>query len=98
MKKPQDLILVIFGASGDLTMRKLIPGLFNLFLKEQMPDHFTILGLGRTTMEDAHFRQQMETGIERYGKNKGETPDRKAFADIFTTVRSILPLRQTMLS
>lgn len=79
MKKPQDLILVIFGALGDLTMRKLIPGLFNLFLKEQMPDHFTILGLGRTTMEDAHFRQQMETGIERYGKNKGETPDRKAF-------------------
>ena len=79
MKKPQDLILVIFGASGDLTMRKLIPGLFNLFLKEQMPDHFTILGLGRTTMEDAHFRQQMETGIERYGKNKGETNDRKAF-------------------
>lgn len=79
MKKPQDLILVIFGASGDLTVRKLIPALFNLFLKEQMPEHFVVLGLGRTAMDDEHFRQQMESGIERYGKNKGQATDRKAF-------------------
>ncbi|MFA7358749.1 MAG: glucose-6-phosphate dehydrogenase, partial [Bacteroidales bacterium] len=78
MKKPQDLILVIFGASGDLTVRKLIPALFNLFMKEQMPEHFVVLGLGRTAMDDEHFRQQMESGIERYGKNKGQAPDRKA--------------------
>ncbi|MDD4431271.1 MAG: glucose-6-phosphate dehydrogenase [Bacteroidales bacterium] len=79
MKKPKDLILVIFGASGDLTVRKLIPALFNLFRKKQMPDHFAVLGLGRTALDDVQFRQQMEAGIERYGKNKGETPDIKAF-------------------
>jgi len=49
-------LLVIFGATGDLTARKLIPALFNLFLNGILPRPFAIIGCGRTTLNDESFR------------------------------------------
>ncbi|MEK6544548.1 MAG: glucose-6-phosphate dehydrogenase, partial [Elusimicrobiota bacterium] len=46
--KTDSCALVIFGASGDLTHRKLIPALFSLYLKKQLPKNAYILGFGRT--------------------------------------------------
>ena len=51
MNKPESHIIVIFGASGDLTFRKLMPALYKLDEQQLMPDNFAILGLGRTRME-----------------------------------------------
>jgi glucose-6-phosphate 1-dehydrogenase len=56
MKKASSHVLVIFGASGDLTRKKLIPALFELHLQSLLPDRFAILGVGRTGYDDASFR------------------------------------------
>jgi glucose-6-phosphate 1-dehydrogenase len=51
--------IVIFGASGDLAARKLIPALFNLFLNGGLPDRLRIVGCARTPMEEDAFRDRM---------------------------------------
>ena len=63
MKKPQDHVFVIFGASGDLTKRKLIPALFQLCLQNILPDNFAVLGVGRTKFSDDSFRDNMNSDV-----------------------------------
>lgn len=60
MKKPAGHILAIFGASGDLTKRKLIPALFELYKGNLLPDKFAILGVSRTILSDEEFRTNMD--------------------------------------
>ena len=48
--------VVIFGATGDLTRRKLLPAFHHLFLEGKLPEGFVILGAGRTPMDDRGFR------------------------------------------
>jgi glucose-6-phosphate 1-dehydrogenase len=59
MKKTDPHIVVIFGASGDLTKRKLIPALFNLHQQNLLGHPFAILGVSRTAMTDLEFRYKM---------------------------------------
>jgi glucose-6-phosphate 1-dehydrogenase len=61
-------ILVIFGASGDLTRRKLIPALYNLALDSLLPGDFRLIGFGRRPMEDALFRETAQGGIESFSR------------------------------
>ncbi len=56
MKRAEDQLLVIFGASGDLTGRKLLPSLFELHVRGLLPEHFCILGASRTIYEDEEYR------------------------------------------
>lgn len=63
MQKPDNCVLVIFGASGDLTRRKLVPGLFHLYRRGLLPDAFAVIGTGRTPLDDASFRACMREGI-----------------------------------
>lgn len=56
MNRPTDQLLVIFGASGDLTGRKLLPALFELHVNKMLPQHFAILGAARTRFTDEEFR------------------------------------------
>ncbi|MDX1418076.1 MAG: glucose-6-phosphate dehydrogenase [Candidatus Promineifilaceae bacterium] len=62
--------IVIFGASGDLTKRKLIPALFDLFLKERLPEQWQIVGVSRSAMSDEEFRGRMELGVEEFTNHK----------------------------
>ncbi len=64
-KGSDDHIYVIFGASGDLTERKLIPALFNLYSKEQTPENFAVLGASRTKMSDEEFRDKMKEAVKK---------------------------------
>lgn len=59
MKKTENQMLVIFGASGDLTARKLVPSLFNLFVAKQLPKNFIVLGASRSDMTDTVFRKKV---------------------------------------
>lgn len=59
MKQAESHILVIFGASGDLTKRKLIPALLELEKQGLLPDEFAVLGVSRTNLSDEDFRQRM---------------------------------------
>jgi glucose-6-phosphate 1-dehydrogenase len=58
--------VVIFGASGDLTQRKLIPSLFKLFCKSRLPQMFRIVGYGGTDFSDETFRDHLKEGIKEF--------------------------------
>jgi glucose-6-phosphate 1-dehydrogenase len=58
--------IVIFGASGDLTQRKLIPSLFRLHRKGRLPKKFQIVGYGGTPFTDEQFRQRLLEGLKKF--------------------------------
>jgi glucose-6-phosphate 1-dehydrogenase len=60
--------LVIFGGSGDLARRRLIPALYNLLLDGLMPANYLVLGLGRTKMSDEEFRALVRDGVVRHSR------------------------------
>ncbi len=64
----QPCTVVIFGASGDLTRRKLIPALYNLLLDGLLPENFVVLGLGRKALSDEDFRAIAREGIEQFSR------------------------------
>ncbi|MFV0606614.1 MAG: glucose-6-phosphate dehydrogenase [Niabella sp.] len=69
-KKPEATILFIFGGSGDLNQRKLIPALFNLCLDGFMPEKFAIVGTGRTAYTNEKFRNHLYEGIKEFSRRK----------------------------
>ncbi len=56
--------IVIFGASGDLTERKLIPALYRLFRKGRLPEKLNIVGMSRTPFSDEQYRDRLRKGVE----------------------------------
>jgi glucose-6-phosphate 1-dehydrogenase len=76
MENPKNLILVIFGASGDLTSRKLIPALFSLKSQDLLPERFAILGIGRTKINTLEFREKMNYAIVSYSEEKDPGKDK----------------------
>ncbi|MCU6769118.1 glucose-6-phosphate dehydrogenase [Barnesiella propionica] len=62
-KIPENQILVIFGASGDLTRRKLLPSLFELFLRKLLPKRFLIVGVARTKQNTEEYRTKLREAI-----------------------------------
>ena len=63
---PDPLVLVIFGATGDLTRRKLLPALFRLFAEGLLPERFEVLGVARSDMTEEEFRAAMRDGVEEF--------------------------------
>ena len=61
MKVPDNSNVVIFGASGDLNFRKLVPALYHLFSTDQLPARFFILGVSRSAFTDTEFRQAISS-------------------------------------
>lgn len=70
MNKLSNQALVIFGASGDLTYRKLIPSVFDLFMNESLPEGYAILGVSRTDFTDVKFRNRLKKGIKKFAHYK----------------------------
>jgi glucose-6-phosphate 1-dehydrogenase len=58
---------VVFGASGDLTSRKLMPAVERLALRRLLPASFAVVGVARTEMDDDDFRERMRTAVEKVG-------------------------------
>jgi glucose-6-phosphate 1-dehydrogenase len=63
-------IVFIFGGSGDLAQRKLLPALYNLFLDKYLPADTFIVGTGRTEYTDNSYRNFIKEGIEKYSRRK----------------------------
>ncbi|HUR11146.1 MAG TPA: glucose-6-phosphate dehydrogenase [Flavitalea sp.] len=74
--KEQSTIFVIYGATGDLSWRKLAPALFNLFLDNWIPEKFAIIGVGRSPFSDEEFRSKLLEGINKFSRN-GIAPEAK---------------------
>lgn len=70
-KMPEPQILVIFGASGDLTQRKLVPALYKLRRERRIPPETTIVGVARRDWSHDYFREQMREGIEQFSDGLG---------------------------
>ncbi|RNC65228.1 glucose-6-phosphate dehydrogenase [Proteiniphilum sp. X52] len=70
MKKTINQALVIFGASGDLTYRKLIPAVFDLFMNDSLPEGYAILGVSRTEFTHKQFRKKMKEGIRQFAHHR----------------------------
>ncbi|GET24380.1 glucose-6-phosphate dehydrogenase [Prolixibacter sp. NT017] len=69
MDKKFSFTTVIFGASGDLAKRKLIPALYSLYVNQQVPDNFIILGVSRTAYSDIQYREKMKEALIEFGEN-----------------------------
>jgi glucose-6-phosphate 1-dehydrogenase len=72
--------IVIFGASGDLTKRKLVPALFNLRHDKYLPDDVEIIGFARREKTDDQFRDEMRAGIDSNSRRKPTGDEWSAFA------------------
>ena len=73
--------IVIFGASGDLTSRKLIPALFRLFQKSQLPTDTRIVGVSRSTFDHDQWRTQLAETTEKFVGKQFTSESWKAFSD-----------------
>ena len=74
-RMPEPNAVVIFGASGDLTKRKLVPALYNLELEGLLPTAFAVIGFARRPIPDEEFRAQMLEGINLFSRNRPARPE-----------------------
>ena len=61
-------VIVIFGASGDLTSRKLVPALFNLSMDHLLPNKFFLIGYGRKAVTDQEFRETLKKSLTAHSR------------------------------
>jgi glucose-6-phosphate 1-dehydrogenase len=73
--------IVIFGASGDLTRRKLLPALYDLYRKERLPEGWRIVGVSRSEMTDEAFREHVESGVQEFATREYDPETWAAFAE-----------------
>jgi glucose-6-phosphate 1-dehydrogenase len=69
-RRPEPCVLVIFGASGDLTQRKLFPALYALAVRRLLPERFAVVGVARTAGTDEEFVSQMKEAVRRYARDE----------------------------
>ena len=67
---PAPAVLVIFGATGDLTARKLIPALFNLEYDGYLPDTFAVIGASRSAHTDESFRALAREAVQQFSRRQ----------------------------
>jgi len=69
-RTPDPFAMVIFGASGDLTHKKLMPALYALLMRRLLPERFAIVGVARSEADDESFRADMEQAVRRYARDE----------------------------
>ena len=78
--------LVIFGATGDLARRKLLPALYNLAHEGALPERFHLVGVSRKEKEDEDYREECEQAIRRFSRR---TPDEDVLSGLLDNVRYV---------
>ena len=87
-RRPEPCVLTIFGASGDLTRRKIFPALYALAFRDLLPEQFAVLGVARTAMVDDEFVASMEEGVREFGRDefRQEVWDRLAASTRYVSI------------
>lgn len=85
MNITENHIYVIFGASGDLTKRKLIPAIYSLFVQNLLPENFALLGVSRSKFSDDEFRKNMNSAINEFKEIDNATKIDEFIKKIFYT-------------
>lgn len=83
MNKTAHQMLIIFGASGDLTARKLIPAIYSLYKSKHLPENFVVLGTSRSTLTDGEFRKKVVQESEHLASTIAQEDE--AFINAFST-------------
>jgi glucose-6-phosphate 1-dehydrogenase len=68
-RRPHAAVLTIFGASGDLTKRKLVPALYNLALQNRLPERLAVVGYARSEMTHEVFREKMREAVREFSRS-----------------------------
>ena len=68
-RAPDPCVLVIFGASGDLTQRKLFPALYSLAYRRLLPEKFAVVGVARTEESDEDFKDRMKQAVQEHSRD-----------------------------
>ncbi|HYG37313.1 MAG TPA: glucose-6-phosphate dehydrogenase [Cytophagales bacterium] len=80
-KKPGPTIIVIFGAIGDLSKRKILPALYNLFLDNWLPEKFAVIGVNHHPNTNEEFRIKMRDSVDEFSRTgKSKEEDWKEFS------------------
>src|SRR3989475_12877765 len=69
-RTPDPAAMVIFGASGDLTARKLMPALYNLALNRYLPSGFSVIGVADTPLSEDDFRAHMTDAVQKFSRTQ----------------------------
>jgi glucose-6-phosphate 1-dehydrogenase len=69
-RRPEPCVLTIFGASGDLTRRKIFPALYALAVRDLLPENFAVLGVARSEQSTEEFVAQMEEAVREFGRDE----------------------------
>ena len=69
-RTPDPCVLVIFGASGDLTHKKLFPALYSLAFRRLLPDKFAVVGVARSDGDDGQFREDMKKAVQDHSRDE----------------------------
>ena len=81
-KTAEPCVMVIFGATGDLTKRKLFPALYNLARDKFLSPNFAIVGVGRQEMTSDEFRKQMHEHLKEFAATTKNHPADEASAPL----------------
>jgi glucose-6-phosphate 1-dehydrogenase len=68
-RRVPECVVVIFGANGDLTKRKLLPALYRLAYDRRLPAGFAIIGISRTPLTDEQFREKMKEAVKEFSED-----------------------------
>jgi glucose-6-phosphate 1-dehydrogenase len=80
LASPPPQTLVVFGASGDLARRKLLPALYDLAYEGLMPERYRIVGSGGSRLDDAGFRERARSAVEEFSRHRLDEGRWQAFA------------------
>jgi glucose-6-phosphate 1-dehydrogenase len=78
---PPPQTLVVFGASGDLARRKLLPALYDLAYEGLLPERYAIVGSGGSRLDDAGFRERARGAVDEFSRHRLDEGRWRAFAD-----------------
>ena len=80
LASPPPQTLVVFGASGDLARRKLLPALYDLAYEGLLPERYAIVGSGGSRLDDADFRERAREGVDEFSRHRLDEERWQAFA------------------
>ena len=83
-KKPDACAFVIFGVTGDLTHRLVIPALYNLAATHLLPDNFCVVGIARTAMSNDDLRDSLMKGLRQFATRKVDDEIARRLLDCVT--------------
>src|SRR4051794_22954047 len=86
MPPPKDQVIVLFGATGDLAKRKLLPGMYHLMRVGLMPERFRIIGAARKAPGEEEFRELARHSVRDSGRSAG---DREAWERFSESLRFV---------